>query len=312
MGSSVAPIVLSGDSTSTSASLWAFRQLLTSSSGGGGGGVTQLVAGTNVTLSPAGGTGVVTVNATGGGGGAVASVSGSGTGISVTPTTGAVVVSNTQPASTWSTYTATSTVDMGNFEIQNTQGLRGSASAASLPIVAALGKDINLLPDNGTGAGFTNLFGRLSMNDNLISLRDNIDLKNFVQFDGTFDGAVIGGKSGVALVATNTGTPVPGLAVDEFANVIIPFKLFRQIVGTSNLVETPIIQHGFVFIATSPTRFDFVPNGYKDFASPPTVLATPQSVTGVDTVTISNITASGFDVYSSLIGRPASWIALGI
>jgi hypothetical protein len=34
---------------------------------GGGGGVTQLLAGTNINLSPAGGTGVVTVNATGGG-----------------------------------------------------------------------------------------------------------------------------------------------------------------------------------------------------------------------------------------------------
>lgn len=39
------------------------------------GGVTQIVAGTNVTLSPAGGTGIVTVNATGGGGsGTVTSV----------------------------------------------------------------------------------------------------------------------------------------------------------------------------------------------------------------------------------------------
>lgn len=37
--------------------------------GGGGSGVTQILAGTNVTVSPAGGTGVVTVNATGGGGG---------------------------------------------------------------------------------------------------------------------------------------------------------------------------------------------------------------------------------------------------
>lgn len=37
--------------------------------GGGGGGVTQIVAGTNVTISPIGGTGVVTINATGGGGG---------------------------------------------------------------------------------------------------------------------------------------------------------------------------------------------------------------------------------------------------
>ena len=39
-----------------------------SGGGGGGGGVTQLVAGSNVSLSPAGGTGVVTVNAIGGGG----------------------------------------------------------------------------------------------------------------------------------------------------------------------------------------------------------------------------------------------------
>jgi hypothetical protein len=51
--------------------------------GGGSGGVTQLVAGTNVTLSPAGGTGVVTVNASGGAGGGgfsgVSSSSGAGT-----------------------------------------------------------------------------------------------------------------------------------------------------------------------------------------------------------------------------------------
>jgi hypothetical protein len=37
--------------------------------GGGGSGVTQILAGTNVTVSPVGGTGIVTVNATGGGGG---------------------------------------------------------------------------------------------------------------------------------------------------------------------------------------------------------------------------------------------------
>lgn len=37
--------------------------------GGGGGGVTQIIAGTNVTISPLSGTGTVTINATGGGGG---------------------------------------------------------------------------------------------------------------------------------------------------------------------------------------------------------------------------------------------------
>lgn len=37
--------------------------------GGGGGGVTQIVAGTNITISPVGGTGAVTINSSGGGGG---------------------------------------------------------------------------------------------------------------------------------------------------------------------------------------------------------------------------------------------------
>jgi hypothetical protein len=38
----------------------------TANAGSGGGGVTQIVAGTNVTISPAGGTGVVTINSSGG------------------------------------------------------------------------------------------------------------------------------------------------------------------------------------------------------------------------------------------------------
>jgi len=37
----------------------------------GGGGVTQIVAGTNVTISPVGGTGIVTINSSGGGGGTI-------------------------------------------------------------------------------------------------------------------------------------------------------------------------------------------------------------------------------------------------
>ena len=43
--------------------------------GGSGGGVTQIVAGTNVTISPTGGTGAVTINSSSGGGG-VTSVNG--------------------------------------------------------------------------------------------------------------------------------------------------------------------------------------------------------------------------------------------
>ena len=56
-------------------------------------GVSQLIAGTNVTLSPPDGLGVVTVNASGGGGG-VASVTGTGNGIIVNTVGDAVTVQN--------------------------------------------------------------------------------------------------------------------------------------------------------------------------------------------------------------------------
>ena len=55
-------------------------------------GVSSIVAGTNVTISPSGGTGAVTINATGGGGGAVSSII-AGNGIAVSSATGDVTVS---------------------------------------------------------------------------------------------------------------------------------------------------------------------------------------------------------------------------
>lgn len=69
--------------------LWA-----TAGSEGPGGGVTQLVAGSNITLDPPTGDGVVTISASAGAGG-VTSVTSGGPGITCTPTTGAVVVDNT-------------------------------------------------------------------------------------------------------------------------------------------------------------------------------------------------------------------------
>ncbi len=46
------------------------RSSLRRSGGVGSGGVDQIIAGTNITISPAGGTGAVTINSSGGGGGA--------------------------------------------------------------------------------------------------------------------------------------------------------------------------------------------------------------------------------------------------
>lgn len=62
-------------------------------SAGPGGGVTQLIAGTNITLEPPTGEGVVTINASGGGGGGVTSIA-AGPGITVSNSTGAVTVNN--------------------------------------------------------------------------------------------------------------------------------------------------------------------------------------------------------------------------
>ena len=76
--------------------------------------VTQIVAGTNISITPTGGTGAVTINATGGGGGGVASVSGTANEIAVTgtPTAPIVGLAAPSPAPTAGSYTnANITVD---------------------------------------------------------------------------------------------------------------------------------------------------------------------------------------------------------
>ena len=75
--------------------------------------VTQIVAGTNVTISPTGGTGAVTINASGGGGGGVTSVTGTANQIDVTAgATPVVSLAIPSPAPTAGSYTnANITID---------------------------------------------------------------------------------------------------------------------------------------------------------------------------------------------------------
>jgi hypothetical protein len=73
------------------------QELWTPAGGGGGGGnagVTQIVAGTNITITPADGEGVVTINASGGSAGGVTEIL-TGAGISASTPTGVVTLANT-------------------------------------------------------------------------------------------------------------------------------------------------------------------------------------------------------------------------
>ena len=99
-------------------------------SGGTGSGVTQIVAGTNVTISPSGGTGVVTVNSTAGGGGTVTSVA-SGTGLTGGPitTSGTLSIASTGvSAASYGTASSVPTIAV------NAQGQITSASNTSIAI----------------------------------------------------------------------------------------------------------------------------------------------------------------------------------
>lgn len=75
----------------------------TALSGGGGSAVTQILAGTNITVSPAGGTGAVTVNSSGG---SAQVFSGNYAGIAptFTPTTSVAIAIDTSNGTQWSYY----------------------------------------------------------------------------------------------------------------------------------------------------------------------------------------------------------------
>lgn len=92
-------------------------------------GVSSIIAGTNVTITPTDGTGVVTVNASLSS--AVSSVTGSGSGINVSPTTGAVVVSNTGVTSLVAGTNITLSGSTGAVTITATGGGTGSISTVS-------------------------------------------------------------------------------------------------------------------------------------------------------------------------------------
>ena len=73
--------------------------VLTTNNSGGGSGVSQIIAGAGISISPSGGTGIVTINSTGGSGGGINSVSGTVNQVYATTTNGNVVLTTPQAIS---------------------------------------------------------------------------------------------------------------------------------------------------------------------------------------------------------------------
>lgn len=138
---------------------------------GGTGGVSQIIAGTNITISPAGGTGAVTINSTGGGGG----LTGSGSTNYVSKWTGATSLGNSSvidygsyiqvgalkfglnsavgsgPAFTVANDGITTAVRTDNFNVMNSGGYDYSYVWAKDYYISAIGKWASQL-GGGTGS----------------------------------------------------------------------------------------------------------------------------------------------------------------
>jgi hypothetical protein len=213
------------------------------------GGVTQIVAGTNVTISPAGGTGVVTINATGGGGGGAGTVnSGNASYFAYYPTTGTTVDDN--PNVSWNSGATRMEISGGSIQTDKDSKFNsisvGTGNTSSNAVdCLAVGYRSMLVPGNntvtlgsyildGSGTGTT-----ATPNDSVIVGAYAVQ-KDHTQVDGT----VAIGRSVMTSGSQVSSTVAIGTAAFEspdggtvFANsVAIGYEAGKKVFNSSDTI----------------------------------------------------------------------------
>jgi hypothetical protein len=229
---------------------------------GGGDGVTEIIAGSNITISPLNGQGAVTINATGGSGG-VSSVTASGAGITATPTSGAVVVANTGVTSvSVSGPGLTASTPSGAVSFTNTgvtslvAGVGVSVSAASGAVTVSNTASSGTAPSSGV-INYTGQSGNFTLPENVNAINGVFMNFSIAQNDTFLFGLNLSRKTGAdpwssndlffvilrkyPLVPTDTYGPIQRFDCD-FNSTTEELTITGSFLGTFNPNTQPYTQ----------------------------------------------------------------------
>ena len=224
-----------------------------------GGGVTQLLAGTGISLSPSGGTGIVTVSATGGTG-SFPTFTGTGTpNAVVTPiaigdsyqdtTTGAIYLANALTSADWVTVggngdtTISGFASFGDETTVTGLGLLTLASVVSSIAISAGG--IRTVPPPGTDSVTTTAaFGQVALGTPQGNFTaSDLLITVVVPVTSAASGFLVKGVDSIATPATGQATPAMTIASEQYITITawVPFRQYLLIDTSGTIVcGTPV------------------------------------------------------------------------
>ena len=226
---------------------------------GGGGGVTQLLAGTGISLSPSGGTGIVTVSATGGTG-SFPTFTGTGTpNAVVTPiaigdsyqdtTTGAIYLANALTSADWVTVGGNGDTTISGFasfgDGTTVTGLGVVTLASVASSIAVSGYGIHTVPPLGTDSvTMTAAFGQVALGTPQGNFTaSDLLITVVVPVTSAASGFLVKGVDSIATPATGQATPAMTITSEQYITITawVPIGQYLLIDTSGTIVcGTPV------------------------------------------------------------------------